>query len=50
MKNRLLYTGIALVLILFTVIVYNKKRKGEFVSVGTVLRNRKNKLTCFYTL
>lgn len=44
MKNRLIYTGFALVLILFTVIVYNKKRKGEFVSVGTVLRNRKNKL------
>ena len=44
MKNRLMYTGFALVLILFTVVVYNKKRKGEFVSVGTVLRNRKNKL------
>lgn len=42
MKNRLFYTGLALVLILFTVIVYSKKRKGEFVSVGTILRNRKN--------
>lgn len=44
MKNRYLYTGIALLLIVLTVFVYNKKRKGEFVSVGTLLRNRKNKL------
>lgn len=42
MKNRLFYTGFALVLLLFTIIVYSKKRKGEFVSVGTILRNRKN--------
>lgn len=44
MKNRLFYTVFALLLVLFTVIVYNKKRKGEFVGVGTILRNRKNKL------
>lgn len=42
MKNRLFYTGFSLVLLLFTIIVYNKKRKGEFVSVGTMFRNRKS--------
>lgn len=43
-KNRCLYTGVALVLVLFTIILFGKKRKGEFVSVGTMLRNRKGKL------
>ncbi len=44
MRNRLLYTGIACLLVLLTIFVYSRKRKGEFVSGGTVLRNRKNKL------
>ncbi|MDE6627430.1 MAG: ABC transporter permease [Lachnospiraceae bacterium] len=42
MKNRLFYVGFSLLLLIFTIIVYNKKRKGEFVSVGTMLRNRKS--------
>ncbi|MCM1158897.1 MAG: hypothetical protein NC300_12375 [Bacteroidales bacterium] len=44
MRNRLIYTAAALVLLLLTIWIYSKKRKGEFVSVGTVLKNRKNKL------
>ena len=43
-KNRSMYTAFAVLLILLTVFIYSKKRKGEFVSVGTVLRNRKSKL------
>lgn len=42
-KNRCFYTGIAVLLVLLTIFVYSKKRKGEFVSVGTMLRNRKSK-------
>lgn len=44
MRNRFFYTGMALALLLLTVWIYSKKRKGEFVSVGTMLRNRKSKL------
>lgn len=44
MKNRFLYTGIAFILVLLTIFIYSRKRKGEFVSAGTILRNRKNKL------
>lgn len=43
-KNRLCYTGLALILIFGTIVIYSRKRKGEFVSAGTKLRNRKNKL------
>lgn len=43
-QNRCLYAGIALLLLLLTIFIYDRKRKGVFVSVGTVLRNRKNKL------
>lgn len=42
--NRLCYTGIALGLMLFTVFLYSRKRKGEFTSVGARLFHRKNKL------
>ncbi|MCM1499817.1 MAG: ABC transporter permease [Clostridium sp.] len=42
MINRLFYTGFSLLLLVCTVFVYNKKRKGEFVGVGTMLRNRKS--------
>lgn len=41
-KNRLVYTGIAILLMILTVLVYDRKRKGEFVSAGTKLRNRKS--------
>lgn len=44
MRNRFFYTGMALALLLLTVWIYSKKRKGEFVSVGTMLQNRKSKL------
>lgn len=44
MRNRIFYTGMALVLLVLTVWIYSKKRKGEFVSVGTLLQNRKSKL------
>lgn len=41
-RNRLFYTGFAMLLLIFTIIIYSKKRKGEFVGVGTLLRNRKS--------
>ncbi len=40
--NRLVYTGAAVLLMILTVLVYDRKRKGVFVSAGTKLRNRKN--------
>lgn len=43
-KNRLMYTAVSIVLLLLTVLVYNKKRKGEFASVRARFVNRKNKL------
>lgn len=42
--NRCFFTILAVVLLLLTVWVYDMKRKGVFVSVGTRIRNRKNKL------
>ncbi len=43
-KNRLMYTAVSIVLLLLTVLVYSKKRKGEFASVRARFVNRKNKL------
>lgn len=43
-KNRCLYAAAAFLLVVLTIMIFDKKRKGEFVSVGTMLRNRKNKL------
>lgn len=43
-KNRLMYTAVSIVLLLLTVLVYSKKRKGEFSSVRARFVNRKNKL------
>ena len=43
-KNRLMYTAVSIVLLLLTVLVYSKKRKGEFTSVRARFVNRKNKL------
>lgn len=43
-KNRCLYAVAAFFLVVLTIMIFDKKRKGEFVSVGTMLRNRKNKL------
>lgn len=40
-RNRLVYTGLALMLMILTVLIFDRKRKGEFVSVKTKLRNRK---------
>ena len=43
MRNRWLYTGVALLLVFLTVIVFQQKRKGAFTGVGTMLGNRKGK-------
>lgn len=43
-KNRMLYTAISMALLLLTVFLYGKKRKGEFASVRKRFVNRKNKL------
>lgn len=43
-KNRLMYTAVSIALLLLTVLVYSKKRKGEFISVRARLVNRKSKL------
>lgn len=40
-QNRLVYTGLALMLMILMVLIFDRKRKGEFVSVKTKLRNRK---------
>lgn len=43
MRNRWLYTGVALLLVFLTIIVFQQKRKGVFTGVGTMLGNRKGK-------
>lgn len=43
-RNRYFYTAAEFLLILLTIFVFYKKRKGEFTGVGTILHNRKNKL------
>ncbi len=40
LQNRLLITGISLVLVLLTILIYEAKRKGKF---GGNIKNRKNK-------
>lgn len=42
--NRCFYTVMAAVVLLLTILVYDLKRKGVFVSVGAKLRNCKDKL------
>lgn len=41
--NRILYAGLALLLIVFTILIYGQKRKGRLQIRGKILANRKNK-------
>lgn len=43
-RNRLLYTGMGVILLFATLIIYAQKRKGAFGVYGKILSNRKNKL------
>ena len=40
-KNRCFYAGFACLLLVATIVLFSKKRRGAFTSVGTILRNRK---------
>lgn len=42
--NRGFYTGLAALLLIFTIWVFDRKRKGVFISVGERIKNRRSKL------
>ena len=43
-KNRIIYTAAAILLLVLTIVVYEQRRKGRLISYGALLRNRKSKL------
>jgi ABC-type transport system involved in multi-copper enzyme maturation permease subunit len=43
-RNRLFYSGLAILLIIATIVVYHYKRKGAFMINGKIFKHRKSKL------